>query len=62
MLQLIFAFLSKALNGATFVRDCRLLAVQKRCIQFKTDAMAENGCVAMGGWLMLDGDHSERCP
>eukprot|EP00973_Karenia_brevis_P086442 11986769-Karenia_brevis.AAC.1 len=35
MLQMIFAFLARALGGATFVRDCRLLAAQKKCIHFK---------------------------
>eukprot|EP00973_Karenia_brevis_P053196 7394971-Karenia_brevis.AAC.1 len=51
MLQLVFAFLAKAFREQVFVRDCRLLASQKRCVHFRTDAMAEKGRVAMGGWL-----------
>eukprot|EP00973_Karenia_brevis_P034226 4721000-Karenia_brevis.AAC.1 len=62
MLQLIFAFLSKAFQEQTFVRDCRLLAAQRRCVHFRTDAMAEDGRVAMGGWLVLDGDNTSQCP
>eukprot|EP00973_Karenia_brevis_P008273 1119810-Karenia_brevis.AAC.1 len=62
MLQLIFAFLSKVFADQTFVRDCKLLAVQKRCVHFRTDAMAESGRVAMGGWLVLEGQDTTQCP
>eukprot|EP00973_Karenia_brevis_P074856 10403415-Karenia_brevis.AAC.1 len=62
MLQLIFAFLAKAFKDQTFVRECKLLAIQKECIRFRTDAMAEDGRVAMGGWLVMDGDNTSGCP
>eukprot|EP00973_Karenia_brevis_P064413 8949273-Karenia_brevis.AAC.1 len=62
MLQLIFAFLARAFREQIFVRDCRMLAASKRIVHFRTDAMAEKGQVAMGGWLVVDGDNTLQCP